>query len=243
MTSPPVITSIVVPNAVGNTLVHSVNKSKITSKTHLLRNPSLTTPVRVLKLRNFLQGYDKNITKFSVEGFSQGFSLGFQGNLITSIAKNHRSVLENEDLVSEKINSECSLGRISGPFSSPQFENYKISPLGLVPKKDGGFRIIHDLSFPKHGDSVNSAIPKSFTEVQYETLDIVISEVLFYGRGSLIAKADIENAFRIIPVHHNDWPLLGFQWNNQFYYDKCLPMGCSASCKIVETLAQPYSGF
>ena len=43
---------------------------------------------------------------------------------------------------------------------------------------------------------------------------------------------DIENVFRIIPIHPADYYLIGFKWNGNFYYDCCLPMGASSSCQI-----------
>ena len=52
-----------------------------------------------------------------------------------------------------------------------------------------------------------------------------------------MAKTDIKSAFRIIPIHPSDFPLLGMKWDNQFYYDVCLPMGLSSSCAIFEALS------
>lgn len=52
-----------------------------------------------------------------------------------------------------------------------------------------------------------------------------------------MAKTDIQDAFRIIPIHPDDYNLLGFSWDNKFYYDKCLPMGASSSCQIFECLS------
>ena len=52
-----------------------------------------------------------------------------------------------------------------------------------------------------------------------------------------MAKMDIEDGFRNISIHPSDYHLLGFKWEGQFYYDKCLPMGASSSCKIFETLS------
>lgn len=51
-----------------------------------------------------------------------------------------------------------------------------------------------------------------------------------------MAKTDIKSAFRIIPIHPSDFPLLGMKWDNQFYYDVCLPMGLSSSCAIFSSL-------
>ena len=40
-----------------------------------------------------------------------------------------------------------------------------------------------------------------------------------------MAKTDIELAFRLFPVHPEDWELLGMQWEGLYYYDKVLPFG------------------
>ena len=53
----------------------------------------------------------------------------------------------------------------------------------------------------------------------------------------MLAKTDVRSAFRIIPVHPSDYPLLGLHWSGQWYYDRCLPMGCSSSCKTFEGLS------
>ena len=57
------------------------------------------------------------------------------------------------------------------------------------------------------------------------------------GKGALLGKMDIKSAFRLVPVNPADFDLLGFAIDGQFYIDKCLPMGCSISCKIWETFA------
>ena len=52
-----------------------------------------------------------------------------------------------------------------------------------------------------------------------------------------MAKTDVKSAFRIIPIHPNDYPLLGMKWENLYYFDRCLPMGCSSSCAIFEAFS------
>ena len=42
---------------------------------------------------------------------------------------------------------------------------------------------------------------------------------------------------RLLPVHPDSFHLLGMQWNGQFFYDKCMPMGRSLSCSLFETFA------
>lgn len=54
------------------------------------------------------------------------------------------------------------------------------------------------------------------------------------GRAALIAKVDIQSAFRILPIHPSCVHLFGFCFEEHFYIDKCLPMGSSYSCALFE---------
>ena len=45
------------------------------------------------------------------------------------------------------------------------------------------------------------------------------------GQGREMAKIDISNAFRIIPVHPDDRHLLGMKRNGKLYIDQQLPFG------------------
>ncbi len=59
-----------------------------------------------------------------------------------------------------------------------------------------------------------------------------------FGVGALIAKADIKEAFRNIPIRPQDHHLLGFKFEDLYYYDKVLPMGASVSCAHFESFSQ-----
>ena len=84
------------------------------------------------------------------------------------------------------------------------------------------------------GDSINDPISADDSHVQYQSIDDAIKYIRSMGVGSLMAKTDIEKAFRILPVHPDDYELLGMKVNKLFYYDKALPMGCSISCRLFE---------
>ena len=122
-----------------------------------------------------------------------------------------------------------------GPFSKPPFKNLHCSPLGIVPKKDPSeFRLIHHLSYPP-GSSVNDFIPEDYSSVHYASINDTISVVKRKGAGCFMAKTDVKSAFRIIPIHPDDFPLLGMKWQN--YFDRRLLMGCSSSCAIFEAFS------
>ena len=149
----------------------------------------------------------------------------------------HTEVLSTIRKLFTYIIKGLKLGRIGGPFDRPPFPNFVASPLGVVPKGEvGKYRVIHDLSFPFQ-DSVNSFIPPEESTVTYQNMDTISQLVLQFGSGCLMAKSDIEEAFRIIPIRPIDYPLLGFTWKGRLYYDKCLPMGASSSCNRFEALS------
>ena len=188
---------------------------------------SLPTPINPERLKQALIGYDQAESNFLADGFINGFKIHYFGTPSLYFANNHSSVLQHKKVVQRKLSKELSLGRIAGPFLSPPFDSYQSSPLGVVLKKEpNAFRIIHDLSYPE-GNSINEHIPKEFTTVRYETLDHVIRLLTQFGRGALIGKTDIEDAFRIIPIHPSYYHLFGFTWETRFFYDRCLPMWCA----------------
>jgi hypothetical protein len=75
-----------------------------------------------------------------------------------------------------------------------------------VPKPDGTFRRIHNLSSPKprRGLSVNAAIPEAYSTLTYSTVDDILALILLAGRGAVILKRDLKDAFRNIPVAITD---------------------------------------
>jgi hypothetical protein len=108
----------------------------------------------------------------------------------------------------------------------------------VIPKRnqEGKWRLILDLSSPT-GNSVNDGIPKDKFSVQYMHVDDIINAVMELGRGALIAKFDIQNAYRIVPIHPDDRHLLGMQWRDQFYVDMTLPFGLRSAPYIFTSIA------
>jgi len=197
----------------------------------------LPTPVSVNRLEFLLIGYESQKVCFLVEGFKFGFPLFSVGQSRSFESHNLQSAVQQPQIVDLKLAKELESHRLAGPFKSPPFPIFRVSPLGIVPKKNpGDFRMIHHLSFPK-GTSVNDGISSSHTSVHYATIDDAIQKIKQSGVGSYLAKTDIKSAFRILPINPQDYHLLGMKWKNQYYYDKCMPMGCASSCKTFEVFS------
>ena len=193
----------------------------------------LPTPVRVETLSKLLEGYHD--AEYLVQGFSCGFKIDFEGPDVPLSAHNSSSAQHHSGVVSNKLTKEIELGRISGPLQEVPFKNFKCSPLSVREKQiPGTYRLLHNLSYPYDESAVNFNIPKEASHVQYASIDDAFQLIRDHSPAAFMAKSDIKDAFRLIPIHPSDYHLMGFMWQNQYYYDKCLPMGCSTSCKIFE---------
>jgi hypothetical protein len=131
------------------------------------------------------------------------------------------------------IHKETQLGRMAGPFSTPPLSNLRCNPVGVLPKKDGGWRLITNLSGPV-GNSVNDHIDPALCSVLYDSFDHAISIIQTLGTGALLCKMDLSNAFRLLPIHPSDFCLLGMRIDDKYYIDKCMPFGCSLACSTFE---------
>ena len=80
-------------------------------------------------------------------------------------------------------------------------------------------------------------ISKEHCSISYISIDDVANTVLQLGRGSLLAKADIQEAFRIIPVAPTDRLLLATQWKDELFLDKVLPFGLRSAPIIFTAVA------
>ena len=98
---------------------------------------------------------------------------------------------------------------MAGPFDSPPLPNLYV----FIPKtgQPGKWWLIIDLSFST-GSSVNDGITAEQFSMQYITVNQIIRMVSKYGPGALMAKFDVEAAYRNIAVNSSDHFLLGMKW-------------------------------
>ena len=186
-----------------------------------------------------LDSCGSNEKDYLIDGFQNGFDIGFRGQTNNSFdVKNLKSAEENSTVIDKAIEKEVKLGRIKGPFSNPPFKtHFQINPIGVVPKKEeNSFRMITHLSSPD-GLSINDGIGDEFSNVHYTSVEEAIKTIIKYGKGAYLAKVDIKSAFRLIPINPAQYHMLCFRWKDLFYHDCCLPMGARSSCKIFEVFS------
>ena len=181
---------------------------------------------------------DQALARYICNGLRCGFRVGFRhSSPLKSAPANMLSANQHPEVISEYLHKERSLGRMLGPFSEAELGRLPplhINRFGVVPKghNTGKYRLITDLSFPP-GSSVNDGIDPALCSMVYTTVDEVAALVMQLGRGSLLAKVDIESAYRLLPVHPQDRVLQAMKWGGQVYIDPMLPFGLRSAPKIL----------
>ncbi len=100
--------------------------------------------------------------------------------------------------------------------------------------------MIVDLSY-QPGLSVNDGINREMCSLQYASVDQAVALVSQLGQGTQLAKLDLKDAYRIVPVHPQDHYLLGISWNGGSYVDRSLPFGLRSAPKIFTAVADMFA--
>ena len=183
---------------------------------------------------------DQEYAQFVWRGLVEGFRVGFDPALCTPRSAKHNlpSARDHPNLVAAYIQDERREGRLVGPLASQEQALVHTSPIGLIPKPHqvGKWRMITDLSSPR-GSSVNDGVDPSRCSLRYASVDQAVEIVKSLGPGALVAKMDLKSAYRMVPVHPTDQPLLGISWEDEVFLDAALPFGLRSAPKVFSAVA------
>ena len=179
---------------------------------------------------------DHHFTKALPAILRKGAKIGYRGPSLTHRSTNHYSALVAPEILSSDLQKQLDHDRLVkvDPATDAPFV---CSPLGLVPKHDGGWRRIHDLSFPP-GNSVNDGIPQEWGSLEYTTFDEAVDALLRQGSGAVLVKRDLKDAFRHVPVATSDQWLLGFECDGSYWMERYLPFGLRTSPFLFDLFAR-----
>ena len=198
----------------------ALNSTPITQHPlQVLRGPS---PLILDCLPRYLsQHLDQSFASYIFCGLRDGFHIGFVygSSPLSPTLPNHPSTEEHPVSVTNHIQEELQLGRLVGQIPPSLCVHVHTSPLGLVPKPHSNkWQLIVDLSSPR-GQSVNDGISSSPCSLSYASVDDAVNIITMPGRGTSLIKIDLSNAYRMVPVHPVDQPLLGIRWQGETFID------------------------
>ena len=159
----------------------------------------------------------------------------------TSCRKNHSTAEDYANVINDYISTEIQFGALAGPYNQPPFSTVLItSPLHSVPKKgqnNDTRRIVLDLSYPPK-KSVNEGIPQTYDDLhlEYPSVDRLI-DLLVQRKvqdGAWMLKRDLSRAYRQLRVDPYDYRLLGFKWEDKYYFDMSMPFGLRSAAQACQ---------
>lgn len=112
--------------------------------------------------------------------------------------------------------------------SSVHEEGEFISNIFSRPKKNGGTRIILDLS------ELNKCL-----DYQHFKMDNIHTAIHLLTPNCYMASVDLRDAYYSVPVNSNHRKYLKFMWNNQLWQFKVLPNGLSTAPRLFTKLLKP----
>ena len=176
---------------------------------------------------------DRDFANLVVTGIREGFRVGYDySHTCKKSPKNMQLAREGWTGINEYPAQECAEGGILGPFDEQSLPQIQVSHLGVVPKHTPGqWRLIVDLLSPA-GYSMNDGISRSLCSLRYISVDTAVKLVEQLGRGTLLAKVDIQSAHQMLPIHPDNRWLLGMRCKGSVFVDTALPCGLWSAPKI-----------
>ena len=195
------------------------------------------TPLKVEAWMERLATYpDKAFATFLLRGIREGFRIGVP--CVHPSSSQTPISYEHESIVQSYLDREVHLGRMARltPTEAAPLAplGLQISPFGVIPKRNhpDKWRLIVNLSAPL-GLSANDAIDPELSLIAYTSIDDAAHFVQLLGRGCLLAKLDLREAYRAVPVHPADQPKLGVKWKEAVYINRSLPFGLRSAPKLL----------
>ena len=202
------------------------------------QKPLVSSPIDIYRLELELTDHpDRNFVFNLLSTLKEGARIGYSGPRSARISPNLISATQHPDVVSANLQKEVILGRVAGSYPAPPLANFQCHPVGVIPKKHSSdWRTIYHLSYSQ-GNSINDHIAKDPYSLSYVRVDDAIHILQSLGKGAFMAKTDLKSAFRLIPIHPDDWNLLGILWKSQYYVDMYLPFGLRSAPLIFNQLS------
>ena len=143
---------------------------------------------------------------FLLSGIQYGFDIIDQDASPASVeCSNHRSAQPGSPLYEQataQVLKEIQMGHYE-VVSQPQ---RIISPMGVIPKPDGGVRLIHDCLLPK-GQSINNYCTSDW----HQKFSRVDDAAALVTEGCYMAKVDLQAAYRHVKISEHSKQVTGLK--------------------------------
>lgn len=202
------------------------------------------TRVRVKRLKRMVKRAKKEWTiheKKDAERAVKFLSLGgpsYQNKILPGMKlKNAVSVLKHGAEFTETLEKWIREGFVAGPFEKEPLEDFRTNCIIAIEQSDK-IRPVVNMSGPKDC-SFNSNVDKAaIPRVRMSSAAQFGQTLLKAGKGAVISKLDMKDAFKLVPARTEDLRLQGFSWGGATFVETQMTFGGSPSVSNFDTVAK-----
>jgi hypothetical protein len=150
---------------------------------------------------------------------------------------NAPSILEYGNIFTTTLSEWIEKEFVAGPFLSPPVADFRANSLMAEAQKDK-VRPILNMSSPKNF-SYNSNVDKLAVPKTHQSSAKKFSQTLLaVGKGAVMSKMDMRDAFKLVPARIEDLRLQGFRWLNNYFIDTQQIFGSTPSVSNFDRVAE-----
>jgi hypothetical protein len=204
--------------------------------------PSTRINVPVLKKMSSISGkqwtmHQKAGAYRTISALEEGAPAYQSRYLRPMLLSNAPSVLEFGNIFTSTLQEWIEKGFVAGPFVNPPVPDFRANSLMAEAQKDK-VRPILNMSSPK-GWSFNCNVDKFAVPRTYQSSARMFGQTLLeVGKGAIITKMDMRDAFKLVPAKLDDLRLQGFRWLNRYFIDTQQIFGSTPSVSNFDQLAE-----
>ena len=185
----------------------------------------IRSPVNVTALATMIEtarsgwtGQQKARADKAVRDQREGAS-AFQKRALPPICvPNAKSSYEHGEMITDTLAAWTKAGIIKGPFAAPPLPQFRSNSIMAKEEKEK-VRLIMDMSRPE-GRSFNDNLTKNLLD----KVDMSTAKQFAYcareaGKGAIMSKLDMKDAYKLIPAKRQDWRLQGMSWAGRYFVD------------------------
>jgi len=148
---------------------------------------------------------------------------------------NAKSSFMHGQMLTEKIASFIEEGFVKGPFVAAPLRGFRANTLMAV-HRNGKVRPVINMSGPAGGSFNENILSHKLEKVKMATAKEFSYEVIEAGKGAIMSKFDLKDAFKLIPARKDDWKLQGFKWLGSFFVETQMIFGAVPSVSNFDRL-------
>jgi len=201
-----------------------------------------TTSVKIHELRILVKSVQHLLTPSQVERAEKLMFELKEGAVIPILKlpglkdKNTPSVFAHGKVFTDVLASWIKQGFVAGPFISPPLPDFRSNSMMAV-EQPGKVRIVMNLSAPKEKSFNDAVNDLALEHVHMATAKNFGYSVIDCGKGCLMWKWDMCDAYKHIPASMPDLRLQGFSWLGKYFLEKQQVFGSSYAPSAFDRLA------